>query len=75
MSGAALAALMALILILPPTIVVTFTVKGGTYTYQGGSTVNGAPGPIAGAGLPILALAAGIYLVRRRRRAGAEEKK
>ena len=36
--------------------------KGGAY---------GAPGPIAGAGLPILAIGYGVYwLVKRRRRAG-----
>jgi hypothetical protein len=34
-----------------------------------GGTVHGAPGPIAGAGLPILALGYGAYwLVRRYRR-------
>lgn len=34
-------------------------------------TVRGAPGPIAGAGLPILAVGFGVYwLVRRRRRTG-----
>jgi hypothetical protein len=39
--------------------------------YSGGSgnTVHGAPGPIAGAGLPIIAVGYGVYwLVRRRRR-------
>ena len=35
-----------------------------------GSSVHGAPGPIAGAGLPILAVGYGVYwLVRRRRKA------
>jgi hypothetical protein len=34
-----------------------------------GGTVHGAPGPIAGAGLPILAVGYGVYwLVRRRRK-------
>jgi len=38
-------------------------------TQQG--VVRGAPGPIAGAGLPILAVGFGVYwLVRRRRRMG-----
>lgn len=38
-------------------------------TQQG--IVRGAPGPIAGAGLPILAVGFGVYwLVRRRRRTG-----
>lgn len=33
-------------------------------------TIRGAPGPIAGAGLPILAVGGGVYwLVRRRRNA------
>ena len=35
-----------------------------------GSSVHGAPGPVAGAGLPILAVGYGVYwLVRRRRKA------
>jgi hypothetical protein len=39
--------------------------------YSGGSgNVHGAPGPIAGAGLPILAVGYGVYwLIRRRRKA------
>ena len=38
-----------------------------------GGTVNGAPGPIAGAGLPILAVGYGAYwLVRRYRRKSDE---
>jgi len=33
-----------------------------------GGTIQGAPGPIAGAGLPILAIGYGVYwLVKRRR--------
>ena len=37
----------------------------------GGRSVHGAPGPIAGAGLPILAVGYGVYwLVRCRRKAG-----
>jgi hypothetical protein len=46
------------------------------WVFQGGSPTNwkdtghhGAPGPIAGASLPVLGVGAGIYwLVRRRRR-------
>jgi hypothetical protein len=35
----------------------------------GGGGVHGAPGPIAGAGLPILAIGYGVYwLVKRRRK-------
>jgi hypothetical protein len=46
------------------------------WAYQGGSSTNwkggvhGAPGPIVGAGLPLIAVAYGVYwLVRRRRKA------
>jgi hypothetical protein len=47
------------------------------WIYQGGSPTNwkdgglhGAPGPIAGAGLPVIAIGYGVYLlVKRRRRA------
>jgi hypothetical protein len=47
------------------------------WVYQGGSPANwknggvhGAPGPIVGAGLPLIAVAYGVYwLVRRRRKA------
>jgi hypothetical protein len=47
------------------------------WVYKGGNAANwvdagyhGAPGPIAGASLPVLAVGAGVYwLVRRRRKA------
>jgi hypothetical protein len=45
---------------------------GGDRDHHGdrGGGVHGAPGPIAGAGLPILAVGYGVYwLIRRRRRA------
>jgi hypothetical protein len=39
------------------------------YTYVGQGTYSGAPGPIAGAGLPFLAVGYGVYwLIKRRRR-------
>jgi hypothetical protein len=43
--------------------------QGGNNNNQGGNGYRGAPGPIAGAGLPILAVGYGAYwLVRRYRR-------
>jgi hypothetical protein len=44
--------------------------QGQNNNNQGGNGYHGAPGPIAGAGLPILAVGYGVYwLVRRRRKA------
>jgi hypothetical protein len=41
-----------------------------SYTYVGEGTLHAAPGPIAGAGLPALAVGSGVYwLIRRRRKA------
>jgi len=41
-----------------------------SYTYVGQGTYRGAPGPIAGAGLPILAVGYGVYwMIKRRRKA------
>jgi LPXTG-motif cell wall-anchored protein len=39
-----------------------------SYTYVGQGTYHGAPGPIAGAGIPALLMAGGYWLFRRRRR-------
>jgi hypothetical protein len=45
--------------------------QGGVATNWKDGGVHGAPGPIAGAGLPVIAIAYGVYwLVRRRRKAG-----
>jgi hypothetical protein len=42
---------------------------GQTKHDHGGGQVKGAPGPVAGAGLPILAIGYGVYwLVKRRRK-------
>jgi hypothetical protein len=44
--------------------------EGGKATNWQNGGVHGAPGPIAGAGLPVLAVGYGFYwLVRRRRKA------
>jgi MYXO-CTERM domain-containing protein len=41
--------------------------QGGNNNNQGGH--HGAPGPVAGAGLPVLAVGFGVYwLIRRRRK-------
>ena len=44
------------------------------YTYVGQGTYSGAPGPIAGAGLPFAAIGYGVFwLVKRRRKVGKAE--
>jgi hypothetical protein len=68
MSNAAFAALLALILTLPPTVVISFNIGTDLYIFHGGSNVNEAPAPIIGAGLPILVLMGGAYWVARRLR-------
>jgi hypothetical protein len=41
----------------------------GQIKHEHGNNVHGAPGPIAGAGLPVLAIGYGVYwLVKRRRK-------
>ena len=48
--------------------------QGQNNNNQGGSGYHGAPGPIAGAGLPILAVGYGAYwLVRRYRRRKSDQ--
>ena len=66
-----LAILMALAVAMPIGAVVTLTYEGQTWSYVAGSDQQyyGAPGPIAGAGLPFLILAGGgAYFAFRRRR-------
>ena len=61
------------------TVLYSGIVSPDNWVYQGGSVLNtqhykdggvhGAPGPIAGAGLPVLAVGYGAYwLIKRRRR-------
>jgi hypothetical protein len=42
--------------------------EGGRPTHWQNGGVHGAPGPIAGAGLPVLAVGYGVYWFIRRRR-------
>jgi hypothetical protein len=63
LSAAALASLLASL----PLFTTLGTAQAGTPTT---TSVRGAPGPIAGAGLPVLAIGYGVYwLVKRRRKA------
>jgi hypothetical protein len=49
-------------------VVLTLLASPALACNGGGNSVQGAPGPIAGAGLPILAVGYGVYwLVKRRR--------
>jgi hypothetical protein len=44
--------------------------NGGSPSNWSNGGVHGAPGPLAGAGIPVMAIAYGVYrLVRRRRKA------
>jgi LPXTG-motif cell wall-anchored protein len=46
--------------------------QGGNNNNQGGN-IRGAPGPLVGAGLPVILIGGGIYwLVRRRKRTSAD---
>ena len=66
-------ALAGLLMVLTLPFLTTFSVagSGGFTCYQSGCNGNthGAPGPIAGAGLPVLAVGYGVYwLIKRRRK-------
>jgi hypothetical protein len=66
LSAAALASLLAA-LTLP---VFTISTRAAPCPTAVGCGIRGAPGPIAGAGLPFLAVGYGVYwLIRRRRKA------
>jgi hypothetical protein len=69
MSYSAWATLLAFILAAPPAIVFTFTnvfTQGDLFIFHGGSSVNEAPGPVAGAGVAILLLSVGACALARR---------
>ncbi len=69
MSNAMWAALAAVILAAPPTIVFTFSNlfnQGDLFIFNGGSLMNEAPAPIAGAGLAMLLLNIGVCAAAKR---------
>ena len=69
MSNTAWAALLAFVLAAPPAIVFAFSnvfVQGDLFIFHGGSMMNEAPAPVAGAGLAIFALGAGVYAIAKR---------
>jgi len=71
MSYATFFALLAVIMTMSATIVFTFAnvfVQGDLYIFHGGSNLNEAPAPIAGAGLGIWVVAVGAYIVARKLR-------
>ena len=78
MPGWILTLLLSMAAAVPVGVVVSLTIFGQTYSYQspGSSSggFHGAPGPIAGAGLPALLVAGGgiYWLVRRRKRSASQ---
>jgi hypothetical protein len=73
---ASVPALAALLAVLTLPLLTTFSVAGGSLgcftsdcNSNGNGNVHGAPGPLVGAGLPVLAVGYGVYwLIRRRRK-------
>lgn len=66
-----LALLVAAAAAVPIGVAVSLTIFGQIYTYQnpGGGGYRGAPGPVIGAGIPLIVLAgAGYWAVRRFRK-------
>lgn len=69
MSYSTWVALLAFVLAAPPTIVFAFTnvfTQGDLYIFHGGSLMNEAPAPVAGAGVGILLLSVGACAIARR---------
>ena len=69
MSPTLWATILAAILLAPPAMIFTFTnvfAPGDLYIFHGGSNVNEAPVPIAGAGLVFLFMSVGVYAIARR---------
>jgi hypothetical protein len=69
MSYSTWAAILAFVLAAPPAIVFTFSnvfAKGDLFIFHGGSLMNEAPAPVAGAGAGILLLSVGACALVRR---------
>ena len=67
LSAAALAALLAVLTL--PLFATSTLALGNCVSNCSSGNLHGAPGPIAGAGLPILAIGYGVYwLIKRRRK-------
>jgi len=75
MSPALWTIILAAILVAPPSILFVFTNvfnPGDMFMYHGGSQINEAPAPIAGAGLVVLFLSVGACAIARRFRRAAD---
>jgi hypothetical protein len=60
-------------LLISPVLAQNNNNQGGNNNNQGGGGAHGAPGPVLGAGLPILAVGYGVYWVVRRRKKDASK--